>query len=105
MELYFSVHEVTGKKNIYFARLKLEDHALTCWESYAVSRALGNEPQVTNLEVFKNMIKYQFYPIGYEEHQQIVWHYFRQTQGQSVQEFMVEFRKREIQMGVSLKIL
>jgi hypothetical protein len=49
------------------------------------------------------MIKSQFYPIGYEEHQQIVWHYFRQRQGQSVQEFTTEFRKREIQMGVSLK--
>jgi hypothetical protein len=54
-------------------------------------------------EVFKDMIKAQFYPIGYEEHQHIVWHYFRQRQGQSVQEFTTEFRKRAIQMGVSLK--
>jgi hypothetical protein len=60
---------------------------------------------VIDWEVFKNMIKSQFYPIGYEEHQQIVWHYFRWRQGQSVQEFTTEFRKRAIQMGVSLKSL
>jgi hypothetical protein len=63
------VHEVTTKHNISFARLKLEVHALTWWESDAVSRALGNEPPVTEWEVFKDMIKSHFYPIGYEEHQ------------------------------------
>jgi hypothetical protein len=76
MELYFNVHEVTGKQNIFFLELKLEGHALTWWESDAVSRAIGNDPPVINWEVFKNMIKSQFYPIGYEEHQQIVWNYF-----------------------------
>jgi hypothetical protein len=68
MEVYFSVYEVTTKQNISFARLKLEVHALTWWESDAVSRALGNEPPVTEWEVFKDMIKSHFYPIGYEEH-------------------------------------
>jgi hypothetical protein len=103
MEVYVTMHEVTGKKKIYFAPLKLEHHSLTGWESDAVSRALGNEPPVTDWKVFKDMIKSQFYPIGYEEHQQIVWHYFNQRQRQSVQEFTTEFRKRAIQMGVSLK--
>jgi hypothetical protein len=44
MEVYFNMHEVTGKQNIYFAWLKLEGHALAWWESDAVGRALGNEP-------------------------------------------------------------
>jgi hypothetical protein len=49
------------------------------------------------------MIKSLFYLTGYEEHQQIVWHYFMMRQGQSIHEFMTKFRKRAIQMGVSLK--
>jgi hypothetical protein len=81
MELYFNMHEVTGKQKIYFARLKLEGHALTWWESGIVSRSLGNKPPVTVWEVFKDMIKSQFYPIGYGEHQKIVWCYFKQRQG------------------------
>jgi hypothetical protein len=44
MEVYFNVHEVTRKQNIYFSRLKLEGHALTWWESDTISKALGNEP-------------------------------------------------------------
>jgi hypothetical protein len=46
MEVYFSVHEVTGKQNISFARSKLEGHALIWWESDAVNQALGNEKYV-----------------------------------------------------------
>jgi len=96
MEVYFNMHEVTWKKKIFFVRL-------TWWESDAVSRALGNEPPMIDWDVFKDMIKSQFYPIGYEEHQQIVWHYFRHRQGQSLSEFTIEFKKREIQMGFTLK--
>jgi len=77
MKVHFSMHEVTGKQNIDFARLKLEFHDLTWWESDGVSRELGNKTPVIDLEVFKDIIKSQFYPIGYEEHQQIVWNYFR----------------------------
>ena len=69
MEVYFNVHEVTRKQKIYFARLKLEGHALAWWENDAVSRALKYESLVTGWEVFKDMIKAQFYPIGYEQHQ------------------------------------
>ena len=78
------MHKVIGKKNVVFSWLKIEGHALRWWESDAVSKALGNEPPMTNWEVFKDMIKYQLYPIVYEEHQQIVWNYFRKRKGQLV---------------------
>jgi hypothetical protein len=68
------VYEVTVKKKIIFARLKLKGHALTWWESDVVIIALGNETTMIDWEVFKNMIKSQFYLIGYDEHQQIVCH-------------------------------
>jgi hypothetical protein len=75
IEVYFNVHKITRKQNIYFVQLKLEGHALTWWESDAVRKALGNEPPLIDWELFKDMMKSQFYPIGYEEQQQIVWHY------------------------------
>jgi lipoprotein NlpI len=39
----------------------------------------------------------------YVEDQWIRWHYFRQRQGQSVQEYTTEFRKMAIMMGISPK--
>jgi hypothetical protein len=96
MEVYFIMHEEIGKKKIVFSCLKLEGHALKWWESDAVRKELGNEPLVTDWQVLKDMIKSQFYLIGYEETQQIIWNYFRQRLGQSMQEFTKELRKREI---------
>jgi hypothetical protein len=81
LEVYFSVHEVSGAQRISFAHLKLEGHALTWWESDAIARRLGNEPPMIDWEVFKDMIKSHFYPIGYEEEQKISWLYLRQRQG------------------------
>jgi hypothetical protein len=57
MELYFNVHEVIVKQKIAFTWLKLEGHALTWWKSDVVRREIGNEPPVTNWEVFKNSDK------------------------------------------------
>jgi hypothetical protein len=34
LEVYFSVHHIDEEKNISFARLKLEGHALTWWENH-----------------------------------------------------------------------
>jgi hypothetical protein len=71
MDVYFNVHEVDKKQKIVFAWLNLEGHALTWWESDAI-RSLVNEPPMIEWQVFNDMIKSHFYPIEYEEHQQIV---------------------------------
>jgi hypothetical protein len=65
MEVYFNMHEVTRNQKIYFSWLKLEGDALTWWESHTVRRELANEPLVTHWEVFNDMMKSQFHPIGY----------------------------------------
>ena len=54
------MYEVIGKKNIAFARLNLEIHALAQQESVAIRNELENEPLMTNQEVLKDMIKSQF---------------------------------------------
>jgi hypothetical protein len=103
LEVYFSVHHIDEGKKISFARLKLEGHALTWWESHTETLRLEGDPPVTRWEDFKTLIKSQFYPIGYVEDQWIWWHYFRQRQGQSVQEYTTEFRKMAIMLGISPK--
>jgi hypothetical protein len=64
---------------------------------------LEGDPPVTKWEDFKTLIKSQFYPIGYVEDQWIHWHYFRKRQGQSVQEYTIEFKKMAIMLGISPK--
>ena len=65
-------------------------------------RLKGNLP-ISRLEDFKILIKSQFYPIGYVEDQWIWWHYFKQKQGQRVQEYTAEFKKMTVMLGISLK--
>jgi hypothetical protein len=103
LEVYFSIHHIDDGKNISFSRLKLEGHALTRWENHMETLRLEGDLLVTRWEDFKTLIKAQFYPIGYVEYQWIRWHYFRQRQGQSVQEYTTEFRKMAIMMGISPK--
>jgi hypothetical protein len=66
LEIYFGVHEVSKAHIISFVCLKLEGHALMWWESDAIAGRLWNEPLVIEWEMFKEMIKLRFYPIGYK---------------------------------------
>jgi hypothetical protein len=54
-----------------FARMKLDDHALTWWESHMKALSLEGDLQFTRWEDFKTSIKSQFYPIMYVEDQLI----------------------------------
>lgn len=103
LEVYFSVHHIEEGQKISFARLKLEGHALTWWESHMETLRLEEEPLVAEWEDFKTIINSYFYPIGYVEDQWIRWHYFRQNLGQSLQEYTTEFKKMAIMLGISPK--
>jgi hypothetical protein len=75
---YFSVHNIAEEKNISFTWMKLEGHVQTWWESDAKTLRLEGDSLVTKWEVFKTLIKSQFYPIEYEKEQWICWHCFQQ---------------------------
>jgi hypothetical protein len=66
---------------------------------------LEGDLKITKWEYFKNLINPIFYPIGFVEDQWICGHYFRQRQGQSVQEHTTKFRKVVIMLGISPKNL
>lgn len=52
LEIYFNVHSVQEEQKIAFARLKLEGHAQTWWESSVETLILEGDPLVTKQEVF-----------------------------------------------------
>ena len=58
---------------------------------------------MTKWEAFKTLIKSYFYLIGYVEDQWILWHYFKQKMGRSVQEYTREFIKMALMLGISPK--
>ena len=57
LEAYFSVHHIDEEHKISIARLKLEGHALTWWESHTKTLRLEGDPLVTKWEDFKTLIK------------------------------------------------
>jgi hypothetical protein len=67
----FNVHPIDEGENITFSRLKLESHALSWWEIHIETLRLEGDPIVTRWDIFKTLIKSQFYPIGYVEDQWI----------------------------------
>jgi hypothetical protein len=48
-------------------------HALLWWESYVDALRIGKKPMVMKWEDFKELLKSQFYPIGYEEEHIMKW--------------------------------
>jgi len=74
LKVYFSEHNIGEEWKIASAKLKLEGHAHTWWNSCIKTLRLENDPPLTKWEVFKDLIKSQFYSIGYEEAQRIQWH-------------------------------
>ncbi|KAK0581648.1 hypothetical protein LWI29_016413 [Acer saccharum] len=63
LETYFTIHGYTSTQKLSFARLKLSSHPLTCWNAYLKHNVVLK----LTWRKFKELIKKQFYPIGYEE--------------------------------------
>jgi hypothetical protein len=77
LEVYFIIHHINEEPKISFVRLKLEDQALTSWESHMETIRLEGDTPATKWDDFKTFIKCQFYHIGYIEDQWIYCNYFR----------------------------
>ena len=71
LEVYFFIHHINEEQKSSFARLKLEGHESTWWESLTETLRLEGDPLVTRWEDFKTLIKSQFYPIWYVDNQWI----------------------------------
>lgn len=105
MEAYFLVQRIKNdEERIEITTLKLEAHALIWQEAYLDSITSFDEPLVIRWGTFKELLQDQFYPLGHHQKQTMEWFDFKQSRGQSVQEYTIKFKKRATLSGVSLKI-
>nr|GEY66616.1 hypothetical protein [Tanacetum cinerariifolium] len=79
-------------------RLKLTSHALAWWNSQL---KMTRDEEVTWNE-FKNLLRQEYYPMGYSQDRWSRWHNLRQQQhGQSAQKYTTEFRRLAVMLGIS----
>ena len=86
LETYFSLGEYSSREKIKASTLKLSKHALTWWKSY---KRKVNYSEVT-WKTFKELLKKQFYPVGFLEQRWSSWYNLRQRYVQSVQEYTTD---------------
>jgi hypothetical protein len=81
--------------------LRFEGTTLVWWE-----RKLRDKSKCGNLlspwSGFKSEIRKQFYPLGYLHKAMIEWKTLRQSNRQTVQSFIEEFRKRYLELKIAL---
>lgn len=99
LETYFALYGYTSKEKITFATLKLSSHALTWWKSY---KRNSNE-EVVSWEKFKELLRKQFYPVGFLEERWSKWFNLRQEFNQSVQDYTTEFQNQAMVLEISLE--
>ena len=83
LETYFDLYGYNSEAKVSFARLKLTNHALTWWKSFLAS----HPDEEVSWENFTQLIRKEFYPMGFEEDRWSLWHSLRQRRDQSVQDY------------------
>jgi hypothetical protein len=103
MEVYCSVQQIKDEATqIKLASLRLAGTTLIWWQ-----RKLQNgTQQVGNVfpswQVFVSALRKQFYPLGYKEKALIEWKGLKLRKGQTVQEYIDEFRKMALMLDIPL---
>jgi hypothetical protein len=103
IEVYCRVQQIKEEDvKIQLASLRLTGTALVWWESKLQqgSKQMGN--LLSSWSAFISALRKQFYPLGYVQKAMMDWQSFRQGKGQSVQNFTEEFRKKALELNISL---
>ncbi|KAA8535891.1 hypothetical protein F0562_030894 [Nyssa sinensis] len=98
LETYFTLYGFSSTEKVSFARLKLINHALTWWNAYLKN---GPEQEIT-WKAFTQLLRQEFYPMGYSQDRWARWHNLRQRYEQTVQEYTTEFRRLAVALGITL---
>jgi hypothetical protein len=104
MEVYCSVQQIKYEATqIKLTSLRLAGTTLIRWQS----KLKNGTQQVGNVfpswKVFVSTLKNQFNPLGYKEKDLIEWKGLKLRKGQTVQEYIDEFRKMELMLDVPLQ--
>lgn len=65
LEVYFQIHGIVNDVDkISFARLNMSGHALVWWQSYVDTYKDEHLSEISSWNVFKELLRDQFYPLG-----------------------------------------
>ncbi|PWA84034.1 hypothetical protein CTI12_AA134850 [Artemisia annua] len=98
LETYFTLYGFHSSEKVVFARLKLTSHAFGWWNSQL--KIMGNEE--ISWKKFTQLLRQEFYPMGYVQDRWTRWHNLRLQRGQSVQEYTTEFRRLAVTLGIPI---
>jgi len=104
IEVYCRVQKIVRDEDkIQLATLKMSGNALIWWECYMKN----DENESLNVCLascshFIQLLRDQFYPLGYHQKAIMDWQNLHQNKGQSVQEYTTEFQKKAMMLGISL---
>ena len=96
METYFTLYGYSSKEKIVFATLKLLGHALTWWKSYC-----KQEKKAVSWNKFNELLRKQFYPVGFLEERWYKWYGLRQRFNQTIQEYTTEFQQQAMVFNIT----
>ncbi|KAK1382534.1 hypothetical protein POM88_020269 [Heracleum sosnowskyi] len=100
LETYFTLYGFSSKKKIIFVTLKLSSHALMWWKSY---RKNCNDEKTVLWRKFKELLKNQFYPVGFLEKRWQKSYNLCQNFNQPVQEYTTEFKNQATVLDILLE--
>ena len=69
LESYFALYGFNDIQRLTFVRVKMESRALIWWNAYVQSRGFQN----LSWDGFKELVRKQFYPVGYRESRWRKW--------------------------------
>ncbi|ONK76185.1 uncharacterized protein A4U43_C03F24840 [Asparagus officinalis] len=89
METYFTLYSYSSKEKIVFAALKLSGHMLMWCKPYC-----KQEKKAVSWNKFKELLRKQFYPVGFLKEHWYKWYSLRQRVNQTIQEYTMEFSSK-----------
>ena len=79
LKVYFQIHGVVNDVDkISFSKLNMSGHALVWWESHLETLNHEHLSKISSWNGFKELLRDQFYPLGYHNKQLMKWQSLRQ---------------------------
>jgi hypothetical protein len=98
LETYFTLYGFSSGEKVAFARLKLTSHVLAWWNAFLKT----NDDREISWKEFTQLLRQEFYPMGYSQDRWLRWHNLRQRQNQTVQKYTTEFHRLAVTLGIGL---
>lgn len=92
IEVYYRIqHIVDYEDKTQLETIKMDGTALIWWKIHLQSEKVSLKDSIYTWDHFVQMLRDQFYPLGYQQKAIMEWKNFHKRKAQSVQEYTIEF--------------